>query len=181
MTVNDVEMSQYITDTFPGVDIVVDSSNSFFFYNPDSSVPPDHRFPFITITTNDAYDQYSNLSRESVYRLNIGVSKQTFRSLFGLPERSSENASSDESDESGKSEGEGKYDLTALDTIMPHPEYGMMYWVCILSPSDATFEAKVRPLLAEAYDMAVSKHDKSLNSPQKRTKTDAKRDQASQV
>jgi hypothetical protein len=33
-----------------------------------------------------------------------------------------------------------------------------MYWVCVLNPSDETFETNVRQLLAEAYDLAVSKY-----------------------
>ena len=38
--------------------------------------------------------------------------------------------------------------------IMPHPVYAPQSWVCVLNPSDATFQA-VRQLLAEAYDLAV--------------------------
>jgi hypothetical protein len=48
---------------------------SFFFYGPE------HKFPFATLVTNDAYDQASNLSRPSVFRLNIGISKQTYQSM----------------------------------------------------------------------------------------------------
>jgi hypothetical protein len=33
-----------------------------------------------------------------------------------------------------------------------------MYWVCVLNPGDETFETKVRQLLTEAYDLAVSKY-----------------------
>ncbi|HEU5201003.1 MAG TPA: DUF6194 family protein [Ktedonobacterales bacterium] len=145
---NDAEISRYITDTFEGVDVVVASDASFFFYNPDSTLPPDHRFPFVTIVTSDAYDQFSNLNRPSVFRLNIGIGKQTFRSLFGLPTPSSgtDNASD--------------YDFTALDQVMPHPVYGRMYWVCVLNPSDETLETKTRPLLVEAYELAVSKYNR---------------------
>ncbi|MDQ3901195.1 MAG: hypothetical protein M3319_12435 [Actinomycetota bacterium] len=35
-----------------------------------------------------------------------------------------------------------------------------MYWVCVLNPGDETFEAKVRPLPAEAYKLAVSKYNR---------------------
>ncbi|HEY6539772.1 MAG TPA: DUF6194 family protein, partial [Ktedonobacteraceae bacterium] len=56
------------------------------------------------------------------------------------------------------SENASGYDFTALDQLMPHPVYGRMLWVCILNPGDETFETKVRPLLAEAYEMAVSKY-----------------------
>lgn len=149
---NDVELSRYITDTFAGVDTVVDSGNTFFFYNPDTSLPPDHKFPFVTLVTNDAYDKFSDLNRPSVFRLNIGVSKNTFHSLFNQSEQPSDTTESDDD--------ESSYDFTTLDQFMPHPEYGRMYWLCILSPSDSTLEAKVKPLLAEAYEMAVSKYDK---------------------
>ena len=45
---------------------------------------------------------------------------------------------------------ENRFDFTALDRIMPHPVYGMMYWVCALNPGEATWE-RVKPLIAEAY------------------------------
>jgi hypothetical protein len=48
------------------VDVVVASDNSFFFYNPESNLPPDHRFPFVTIVTSDIYDKFSNLNRPPV-------------------------------------------------------------------------------------------------------------------
>jgi hypothetical protein len=146
-------MSQYITGTFEGVDSVTVSDNSFFFYNPDTDVPPDHRFPFVTLMTNDLNDQFSNLNRPSIYRLNIGISKQTFRSLFGDIALPSVKESATLS-----SEHQSAYDFTALDQIMPHPVYGSMFWVCVLNPGEETFDTKVRQLLAEAYDMAVGKH-----------------------
>jgi hypothetical protein len=155
--VNEAEISRYITETFEGVDVVAVSDASFFFYNPDSNVPPDHRFPFVTIVTSDAYDQasFSDLSRPEVFRLNIGISKQTFRSRFGLPKPPSRRDSAAESGENSSD-----YDFTALDQVMPHPVYGRMYWVCVLNPSDETFETDVRPLLAEAYDLAVSRYQR---------------------
>src|SRR5579859_5063816 len=148
-------MSRTITDTFEGVDSVVDSGNSFFFYNPDPNVPPDHMFPFATLMTNDLNDPFSNLNRPSVFRLNIGVSKQTFRSLFGEP-----SPSHGGDDTSDSAETDSAFDFTALDELMPHPVYGRMYWVCVLNPSEETFDTKVRPLLVEAYTIAVSKYDK---------------------
>lgn len=153
LPVNEAEISRYITETCEGVDVVADAGNSFFFYNPDSNVPPDHRFPFVTLVTSDLYDQFSHLTRPSVFRLNIGIGKQAFRSLFGDLARSSGR-------ESAEISGEhlSDYDFTALDQVMPHPVYGRMYWVCVLNPSDKTFETNVRQLLAEAYDSAVSKY-----------------------
>jgi uncharacterized protein DUF6194 len=142
---DETAITRYITETFDGVDLVVSSGNTFFFYNPDPTEPPDHRFPFVTLVTNDEYDQFSNLSRPSVYRLNIGVSKQTYRALFG-----------DSPARDGAAE-DGSHDFTALDQVLPHPVYGRQYWVCVLNPSATTFQDAVQPLLAEAYEMAVGK------------------------
>ena len=136
---DEASIKQYITDTFADVEVVMASNDSFFCYGTD------HKFPFATLVTSDKHDQFSNLNRDSVFRLNIGISKQTYGALFG-PQLSSTGT-------------EGDYDFTALDRIMPHPVYGKMYWVCVLNPSEATFQA-VRPLLVEAYDSAVSRNDK---------------------
>lgn len=125
---------QFITTSFEDVQLVTADGSYFFFEAGDE----DRKFPFITLVTNDLYDQFSNLKRLSVYRLNIGISKETFRSLFA--------------------EVDATYDFTALDEIMPHPVYGSMYWVCVLNPSLATFET-VKDLLVESYEIAMAKHD----------------------
>lgn len=139
---NEDAITQYITGTFEGVEVVAASGNSFFFYDPGSTLPPDHRFPLATLVTSDEYDQFSNLNRAGVFRLNIGVSRETYRSLFGTPDPGNEPHSTD---------------FTALDQIMPHPVYGQMHWICVLNPSADTFE-KVKTLLAEAHARAVKKH-----------------------
>jgi hypothetical protein len=136
-------ITAYITDTFDGLDVVVASGDTFFFYDPDRSFDPARRMPFATIVTSDAYDNVSNLSRPVVFRLNLGVSKDTYRSLFGSAASPSDASS-----------GESSVDFTALDQLLPHPVYGRMFWICVLSPSAPTFEL-VRPLLAEAYDLCV--------------------------
>jgi hypothetical protein len=131
----------YITGTFDGVETATSSGNTFFF------VDPKRMMPFVTLVTNDEYETVSNLDRPGVFRLNIGIRKATFVSLFGdrppLP--------------GVESDTEHDYDFTALDRLMPHPIYGRMYWVCVLNPSAATFEDVVRPLLAEAYELATGK------------------------
>lgn len=77
-------ITRYITETFDGVDVVVSSGDTFFFSNPNREVPPDRTFPFATLVTSDNYDSYSNLNRPSVFRLNVGVGKDTYRSLFWI-------------------------------------------------------------------------------------------------
>ena len=137
---NEEEISKYIVGTFEGVEIAMDGDNIFFFFGPE------RMFPFATLSANDAYDQVSDLNRPGVFRLNMGVSKETFRALFGTPKSAL--------DENTGSE----YDYKALNRLMPHPIYGRQYWVCILKPSDNTFKESVHPLLAEAYEKDVRKH-----------------------
>jgi hypothetical protein len=145
--VDESSITQYITDAFDGVDVVVASGDSFFFYDPGGALPPDRRLPFATLVTGDRYDSVSQLDRPSVFRLNIGVSAATYRSLFG-PQPSTPGAAG---------VVDTDHDFAALDRIMPHPVYAPMSWVCVLNPSAATFGA-VRPLLAEAYELAVRRH-----------------------
>jgi hypothetical protein len=143
---NETEIIQYITDEFDNIHVVNGEGNSFFYYGP---MVDDNKFPFATLVTKDDYDQVSNLNRPDVFRLNIGVSKASYLSLFGAP---APRPNANGIIESG-------YDYTALDQIMPHPIYGNMFWVSVLNPSPATFE-KVQPLLAEAYDTAVRNQTK---------------------
>jgi len=69
---NEAEISQYITSTFPNAEAVVADGNSFFFHGSERMMP------FATLVTNDLYDQVSNLNRPGVFRLNLGISKETF-------------------------------------------------------------------------------------------------------
>jgi hypothetical protein len=136
--VDETSIREYIVRTFPDVGVVEGTGGTFFFTDPE------RKFPFATLVTSDEYDQASHLGRPGVFRLNIGVSKQTFGALFSTPA-------------SGEEEG---YDYTALDRIMPHPVYGKMYWVSVLNPSEKTFEM-VRSLLVEAYETGMRKRAKA--------------------
>jgi hypothetical protein len=139
---NEAEITQYILKTLDGVEAVSDQGNSFFFYDKDNKIP------FVTIVTNNAYDDASDLDRPGVFRLNIGVSRQTYQSMFATE--------SPDGEEIRHTEG---HDFTAIDKLMPHPVYGRMYWVCVLNPGEATFET-VRPLIDEAYQIAVAKYER---------------------
>jgi hypothetical protein len=159
---DEAAITRYIATALPGVDVVVASreggapeiawGDSFFIYDPDRNLDDAHRFPFATIVTKDygEFDNASNLDRPSVFRLNIGVSKETFAKLFGA---------------------EGEHDFTALDRLMPHPVYGRNHFVCVLNPSEATFES-IKPLLKEAHAIAVGRVErkKSRRRPSPTTK-----------
>jgi hypothetical protein len=132
---NESSVIEYITKTFPGVETTESFGYTLFFYQSDRKLP----FATLIAADND-HDRISNLDRPGVFRLNIGIGKQTFQSLFGTP-----NVDLD------------SYDFTALDVIMPHPHYAQQHFICVLSPSEATF-ARIRPLLAEAYEIAVRRY-----------------------
>jgi hypothetical protein len=151
---NEIAITKYMVETFPGIDVQVATQESgapevawgdtFFFYDPERSIPADRRLPFATLVTKDYgdFDCASNLNRPGIFRLNIGIGKATFMSLFhadaaGIPDST--------------------HDFTALDKVMPHPVYGKMFWICVLNPSAETFKT-VQPLLSEAYALATRKY-----------------------
>ncbi len=128
----------HLTTAFDDVRIETADGSSFFFTGED------RKLPFATLVTKDNYDKVSNLGRPGIFRLNIGIGKKTFLALFGPPP-------------SQIGAAEPVYDFTALNQVMPHPVYGAMFWVCVLNPSDATFTGFVKPLLAEAWQLAAGK------------------------
>ncbi len=130
----------YVAETCPGTNVVVGeegiaAGDTFFIYDPDRDLPANQQLPFATIVTKDygGFDTASNLDRPGMFRLNIGVSRETFRRVTG-----------DDATE----------DFSALDRLMPHPVYGPQSWLCVLNPSADTFE-QLKPLLREAYEVAV--------------------------
>lgn len=137
---------QHIIDHLEGVDIVQANGDTFFFYDPGRDLPPDRRMPFATIVTSDAHDRASRLDRPGVFRLNIGISRERYEDMFGpLPPGPI-----------GVDPVDTGYDYTRLDTIMPHPIYSPLAWVCVLNPSDDTFE-EIAVLLREAHDLAAGR------------------------
>ena len=69
--------------------------------------------------TDNEYERSSQLARPGVFRLNIGVSTQTFQGLFGP----------------GPVDV-GACDFAAVDTIMLHPDYAAQHYV--VNPGAAT-------------------------------------------
>ncbi|MDB5325521.1 MAG: hypothetical protein JWM57_1090 [Phycisphaerales bacterium] len=137
---------QYIAATFPK-STHVQAGVDWFFFSGD-----DQKMPFATIVATDAHDQASDLSREGAYRLNVGVSRETYAAMFGYPPKTL----GDGKPGSGAAMG---HDFAAIDRIMPHPVYAAMAWVCVVNPSESTFES-VQPMLAEAYELAAARDAK---------------------
>ena len=97
---------------------------------------PAQAMPFATIVIKDypGFDEASDVNREGVFRLNVGVGRERFTALLGRP------PSADFSD----------VDYTALDTLLPHPAYAAQSFVSILNPGERT-DALARELLELAH------------------------------
>jgi hypothetical protein len=104
----------------------------FFF------VGADHRLPFVTIANSDQdFDNVSNLNRDGVFRINIGVGKETFKNLIAEP-------------------GSEPIDYTVLNVFLPHPDYSRQHFVCILNPSGENIET-TQQLIVEAQAIAAAR------------------------
>lgn len=125
------EITAWIIGTYPDA-VIAETMGATFF-----SLDETHWPNFATIVTTDEHDMGhpSDLDREGVYRLNIGVGKATFERLVGSMVDP---------------------DYAALDTIVPHPVYAKQRWLSVLNPSRLSFDEGVKPLIAEAYERLAS-------------------------
>src|SRR5262245_55021492 len=103
---DEAAITRYITETFAGVEVQLAMGYTFFFYGSE------RKLPFATLANaDDDYDRASNLNRPGVFRLNIGVARDTYRSLFGPQPPSPGDAGVVNTG----------HDFTALDLLLPHP------------------------------------------------------------
>jgi len=121
-------IKQTILGTWPETDVVEALSAMFFSLDAEKHWPN-----FATIVTTDEHDEGapSDLARPGVFRVNIGVGRETFQRLVG---------------------DMVEPDYAAFERIVAHPVYAKQHWVSILNPSEATFRDAVMPLLTEAHD-----------------------------
>ena len=112
------------------------------FYNPGGSAPLGVIFG--SVKEQDGPNDRSDLSRDGIYRLALGITPASFRDLFGaVPPRPAK----------GEVVALGGFDPTPVNELTPHPVYAWMSWVQILSPRDERF-VSLRPLLEEALELA---------------------------
>lgn len=142
------EILNYCLENFDGTVLVESWGEKGIFYNPDHVLK--RGVYILTVKEKDGdNDKGSDLDREDVYRVNMGIRKKTFTELFGaVPKRPSAGGIVDMN-----------YDFTALDKMLPHPVYAWMAWMCVLNPSEQTFE-KLKPFIKEAYEYAKEKFKK---------------------
>ncbi|EPC03998.1 hypothetical protein L861_01460 [Litchfieldella anticariensis FP35 = DSM 16096] len=146
------DISDFLLDRYPGVVSVNAWGEQSFFYNPESMLP--RGVYFATLKDKDgANDNASGLYRDGVYRFNFGVSKETYQKVLGSqPARPAAGGIV-----------ETGHDFTQLNTLLPHPVYGWMSWVCVLNPDTELF-ASLFPMLDESYDLVVEKFKKRVKS-----------------
>jgi hypothetical protein len=120
-------IARVILERYP--DTVIAAALGATFFSLDEKHGPN----FATIVTTDEHDEGapSDLARPGVFRLNIGLGRETFERLVASLEAP---------------------DYAAFDRLLPHPVYAKQLWISILNPSDATFRDTVLPLIAEAHD-----------------------------
>ena len=128
------------------------------FYNPGNVLKKG--VYVLTIKEKDGEnDKASGLNRKDVFRVNLGLRKDTFIKLFGeIPARPS----------AGKVVNMN-YDFTKKDVILPHPVYAWMGWISVLNPSDKTADTLI-PFINEAYDFAKEKFEKNYSKILKKSK-----------
>lgn len=120
-------ITRLILERYPET-VLAEALGATFF-----SLDEKHWPNFATIVTTDEHDEGapSDLARPGVFRLNVGVGRETFERLVGSIHDP---------------------DFAALDTILPHPVYAKQRWISILNPSDDSFRDAVLPLIDEAHD-----------------------------
>lgn len=131
-------IKQFITKQLPNVTQLESFGYTFFFYGPDQVLP------FVTIAASDnEHDSVSNLNRDGVFRVNIGVSKNTYNKLFEGPET--------------------EWDYTTSNRFMPHPHYAAQHFICILNPEENQLTATYN-FIEEAHLVAKQRFDRKQSA-----------------
>ncbi|MYT29636.1 MULTISPECIES: DUF6194 family protein [unclassified Streptomyces] len=117
--------------------------DAFFYYAPDGQVPRNVQ-PYGTIVTkNYPGDDASGLDAPDRWRVNLHVDRATFAELTGeQPRRLTL-----------------QRDHASTDTVLPHPVYGELGWVCVVSPGERTADT-VAQLLRVAHDAARARFER---------------------
>lgn len=142
------QILQYCLENLNGTVLTESWGEKGIFYNPNGKLK--RGVYVLTVKEKDGEnDKGSDLDREGIYRVNLGVRKNTFMKIFGtVPTRPPKGGIVDM-----------PYDFGSTDIIIPHPVYAWMNWICVLNPSEETFE-KLKPLINEAYEYAKEKYEK---------------------
>ena len=141
---------QHLMENYPGLKSADVWGETSLFYNPDGVLK--RGIYFCTLKNKDGEnDKASYLNRADVFRMNFGVSKKTFLSMFQVcPKRPIKGGVID-----------GDYHFQSLDILTPHPIYGWMAWISIINPSHKSLEG-MRSLIDESYQICMEKYQKKI-------------------
>jgi len=124
------------------------------FYNPDNLLPNGVYFCTIKEKNGDN-DKASELDRDNVFRISIGLPPKIYEDLFGIkPTRPTKGCIVST-----------KHDFTQLNALMPHPIYAWMSWAQILSPSQEKFD-EILPYIIKSHSSAIVKFNKKTTKKQ---------------
>ena len=142
------EILQYCLENLPGTVFHSCYGEKCIFYNPANKLK--HGIYVLTIKEKDGNnDKSSNLNREGIFRINFGVTKNTFINKFGfIPARPLKGNTVDM-----------QYDFSTLNMLLPHPVYAWMAWLCILNPDKNSFD-NIKQFINESYEYAKEKYNK---------------------
>jgi hypothetical protein len=143
-----IDLENWILDNYQGVIVANAYRERSFFYNPDGSLLKG--IYFVTIKeSNGPNDKSSNLDREGVFRLSLGVGKKNFQNLFGaIPRRPIKGGVIDYD-----------FNFSILGVLMPHPIYAWISWVAINNPTSENIQS-IKFLLDFSYESVISKFAK---------------------
>jgi hypothetical protein len=123
------------------------------FYNPGGAAP----LGTIVASIKDRdgpNDKAAKLSRDGVFRFAFQLSPHEYVRRFGtVPARP----------EKGHAVDVGRFDVTRLGELAPHPVYAWMRWVQILSPTREQYES-LRPLILDSVGAVKAKWRRSKAS-----------------
>jgi hypothetical protein len=124
-------MIQLVRDAFPDAAVATIDSAAFF------SLDEKHWPNFATMVWTDEHDEGvpSDLARPGVYRVNVGVDRETFQRLVGSIDAP---------------------DYAAFDRFIPHPVYAKQRWISILNPSHVSIREILMPLITAGHDRLVA-------------------------
>jgi hypothetical protein len=148
---------EVLLSRFPGTHALAAWGETSIFYNPGHVLP--RGVYFATVKEKDGdNDRASNLSREGIFRFNVGTTRLLFEERFGGPP-------------SRPAKGQaiqGPWDFTGLDIVTPHPVYGWMSWVSVLNPSEDTMN-DLDPMIRAAFNKAKAAFEKKAGSKSSRS------------
>ena len=144
------DLIDHLQTRFAGLVVQRAFGEQTLYYNPGRCLKRGTYMATIK-TANGPNDKASGLDRPDMWRFNFGLPPARFVQLFGpKPQRPPKGGIVS-----------GDWDFKATDTLMPHPIYGWMGWVCILNPSETTLSARESDI-ALAHDKARRTFDKRL-------------------